>query len=134
MLGRNSPVEALRTRLKELSKQGILDAAIYGTKQVLWERLVKCEVQLEEKMRIKAAVEDRQKRIQDGVEQELPKSLKVQEKPDLQTVQLRELTHAKFEPWCLACVLGKGAAAPHSTQHITGKEAEIPVIQIDRHF
>ena len=74
MLGQNSPVEALRTRLKELRKQGILDAAIYGTKQVLWERLVKCEVQLEEKMRIKAAVEDRQKRIQDGVEHELPKS------------------------------------------------------------
>ena len=83
VLGRNSPVEALRTRLKELRKQGTLDAAISGTKQVLWERLVKCEVLLGEKMRIKAAVEDRQKRIQVGVEQELPKSLKFPEKPDL---------------------------------------------------
>ena len=78
---------------------------------------MKCEVLLSEKLRLKKAIEDRQQRIQDGVEPELPKALKIPEKPDKQTVEMRELTHAKFEPWCLACVLGKGAAAPHSTAH-----------------
>jgi hypothetical protein len=134
VLGRNSPVEALRTRLKELRKLGISDAAIYGTKQQLRERLLKCEVLLGEKVRLNKAIEDRQQRIQDGVEPELPKALKIPEKPDQQTVQMNELTHAKFEPLCLACVLGKGAAAPHSTQHITGREAEVPVIQTDHHY
>ena len=40
ILGPQSSVETLRARLKELRKLGVVDAAIYGTKKQLWERLV----------------------------------------------------------------------------------------------
>ena len=95
VLGRDSPVAALRARLKVLRREGILDAAIYGTKQQLWERLVRCEAQFEEKNRLKAALADRQDRIVKGLDPELPKSLKIPEKPDEATVQLHELTQRK---------------------------------------
>ena len=134
VLGHNSPVDALRQRLKQLRALGVQDAAIYGTKQQLWERLVKCERLLDEKEKVKAALEARQKRLQDGLDPVLPQTLKMPEKPDAETVRLHELTHAKFEPWCMECVFGKGAAAPHPTQHLTNKEAEMPVVQIDYHF
>ena len=58
--------------------------------------------------------------------------MKIPEKPDAVTVRAHELTHAKFEPWCLECVLGKAADTLH--QRPSGKEAEIPVVQIDYHF
>ena len=61
VLGHNSPVDALRQRLKQLRALGVQDAAIYGTKQQLWERLVKCERLLDEKEKVKAALEARQK-------------------------------------------------------------------------
>ncbi|CAK0836500.1 unnamed protein product, partial [Prorocentrum cordatum] len=135
ILGSQSSVEALRARLKELRRLGIIDAAIYGTKRQLWERLVKCEHQLDEKMKVTEALEERQRRLQEGVDPEVPRTLKIPERPDAETVRQHELTHAKFEPWCLECVFGKGDAAPHrGVQFLTDKEPEVPVVQIDYHF
>ena len=57
ILSQDCHIEVLRTRLKELKRLGIVDAAIYGTKQILWERLVKCEAQYDEKLRITAVLE-----------------------------------------------------------------------------
>ncbi|CAK0818910.1 unnamed protein product [Prorocentrum cordatum] len=107
---------ALRARLKELRRLGTIDAAIYGTKKQLWERLVKCEHQLDEKMKVKEALEERQRRLQEGVDPEVPRTLKIPEGTDAEAVRQHELTHAKFEPWCLEC------------------EPEVPVVQIDYHF
>ncbi|CAK0850526.1 unnamed protein product, partial [Prorocentrum cordatum] len=127
--------QALRARLKELRRLGTIDAAIYGTKKQLWERLVKCEHQLDEKMKVKEALEERQRRLQEGVDPEVPRTLNIPERPDAETVRQHELTHAKFEPWCLECVFGKGDAAPHrGVQFLTDKEPEVPVVQIDCHF
>ncbi|CAK0871316.1 unnamed protein product, partial [Prorocentrum cordatum] len=124
-----------RTRLKELRKLGVVDAAIYGTKRQLWERLVKCEHQLDERMKVKEALEERQRRLREGVDPEVPRTLKIPERPDEETVRQHELTHARFEPWCLECVFGKGDAAPHrGVQFLTDKEPEVPVVQIDYHF
>ncbi|CAK0822283.1 unnamed protein product [Prorocentrum cordatum] len=114
---------------------GIIDAAIYGTKKQLRERLVKCEHQLDEKMKVKEALEERQRRLQEGVDPEVPRTLKTPERPDAETVRQHELTHAKFEPWRLECVFGKGDAAPHrGVQFLTDKEPEVSVVQIDYHF
>jgi len=124
----------LRQRLKQLRALGVADAAIYGTKQMLWERLVKCEYLLDEKMRVRELMEERQKRLQEGVDPVIPSTLKVPEKPDEQAVRQHELTHAKFEPWCLECVFGKAVATKHTSHLLTGKTAELPVVQIDYHF
>ena len=56
------------------------------------------------------------------------------EKPDIDTVALHELTHAKFEPWCFHCVSGRGTSSPHPTQYVTDKPTPIPVVQLDYHF
>ncbi len=75
-------------------------------------------MQYEEKLRMRAAVEERQQRLQQGIDPELPKSLVILVKLDAQTVRMHELTHARFEPWCFECALGKGAAAPfHPARH-----------------
>ncbi|CAK0814682.1 unnamed protein product, partial [Prorocentrum cordatum] len=121
--------------LEELRRLGIIDAAIYGTKEQLWERLVKCDHQLDEKMKVKMALEERQRRLQEGVDPEVPRALKIPERPGAETVRKQELTRAKFEPWCLECVFGKGDAAPHrGVQFLTDKEPEVPVVQIDYRF
>ena len=72
---RDSQAESPRNRLKELKQQGILDAAIYGTKQQLGVRLVKRDAQIDENIRTKAANEERQRRVQEGADLELPKRL-----------------------------------------------------------
>ncbi len=77
---------------------------------------------------------ERQQRLLQGIDPELPKSLVIPVTPDAQTVRMHELTHAKFEPLCLECAFGKGAAAPHSAQHITDRAPSSPVIQIDHHY
>ena len=45
-----------------------------------------------------------------------------------------ELTHTPFAPWCVPCIMGRGVAAPHSTQALTSAEKELPVVQLDFHF
>ncbi|CAK0831086.1 unnamed protein product, partial [Prorocentrum cordatum] len=90
-----------------------------------YARPVKCEHQLDEKMKVKGALEERQRRLQEGIDPEVPRTLKIPERPDAETVRQHELTHAKFEPWCLECVFGKGDAAPHrGVQLLTDKEPE----------
>ncbi len=39
-----------------------------------------------------------------------------------------------WQPWRMACVMGMGAGAPCSTQHITDKVAATPVAQLDHHY
>ena len=133
-LASTSPVVAMRARLVELRKSGVSEAAVYGTKADLWERLVKCEGILDEQVRQRGALEERQRRLQEGVDPVHPTTLKMPERPDDETVRAHELTHSKFEAWCLHCVLGKGAGAKHSTQHITDKPAPIPIVQVDYHY
>ena len=77
---------------------------------------MKCEAFYDKKERVRNAILDRHKRIQEGIDPELPATLKVPEKPDAETVLAHELTHAKFEPWCLECVLGKAVDRQHLTQ------------------
>ena len=110
------------------------DAAVCGTKQPLWERLVKCEAFYDEKERVRNAILDRHTRTREGCDPELLATLEVPEKPDAETVLAHELTHAKFEPWCFECVLGKAVDRQHPTQQPSGKDPEIPVIQVDYHF
>ena len=98
ILGQTSGVDALRGRLKELRRLGVTEAAVYGTKQQLWERLVMRETFYGENERVRKAILDRHRRIQEGSDPEVPATLKVPEKPDAETVKAHELTHMKFEP------------------------------------
>ena len=66
MLSSSSQVAALRSRLVELKRQGIADAAIYGTKADLWQRLVQREALLDEKNRQREAIEERQRQLREG--------------------------------------------------------------------
>ena len=75
ILGQTSAVDALRGRLKELRRLGVTEAAVYGTKQELWERLVKRKAFYDEKERVRKAILDRHKRIQEGSDPEVPATL-----------------------------------------------------------
>eukprot|EP00974_Lingulodinium_polyedra_P113919 11030142-Lingulodinium_polyedra.AAC.1 len=75
VLGRDSPVGAMRGRLKTLKRNGIYDAAVWGTKAQLWERLVRCEAQWQHKQAVAAELEERQRRIREGEVPEAPATL-----------------------------------------------------------
>ena len=62
ILGPQSSVQTLRRRLKELKSLGVDEATIYGTKDQLYERLVRCEDILDEKMEVMKAHEERRRR------------------------------------------------------------------------
>lgn len=120
-----SPVEAIRARLKELKGR------VYGKKEVLWNRLQGLELEKIEKDKHRAQFQQRAEDLRAGRIPLAPTTVAVPEQPTEEERKAHMLNHLPSAPWCIHCQMGKGKASPHKLQLIESKDAKIPRVQCD---
>ena len=103
-----SPILDMQNRCKELG------AATYGSKDVMWKRLVEYELVRQNKERERTMLEARREELALMVDPVAPKLLAGPAAPTDEERRIHEATHLPPQPWCEWCVLGRGAATQHA--------------------
>ena len=104
-LGPTSKVKDLKNRLKELN------APVWGSKEILWERLKEYEARLRTSREI---AEEREEAInRDPESARIPADLPVPTQPSEVERELHNLTHLPFASWCEVCLRSRTRDNPH---------------------
>ena len=109
-LGPTSKVKDLKNRLKELN------APVWGSKEILWERLKEYEARLRTSREIAEELKRREEAInQDPESARIPADLPVPTQPSEVERELHNLTHLPFASWCEVCLRSRTRDNPHRT-------------------
>jgi hypothetical protein len=106
----------------------------YGTKTQLWERIMKRESELSETVNLRAYLEDRAVRLQQGQEPYVPIVLPTPQLPTQLEKETHEATHLPMEKWCEHCQRGKAQQAPHFTVEPARRIEVQPLVEFDFMF
>ena len=118
----------MRARLRQLG------AAIYGTKDELYLRIVSAERQRRRDEQIAKATEDRRRDLQAAQAPAVPRGLTGPREPTQEEREQRSLTHLPYQSWCSFCVLSKTRADPHQRIPWEDREDGPPQVQLDFMF
>ena len=109
-LGPTSKVKDLKNRLKELN------APVWGSKEILWERLKEYEARLRTSREIAEELKRREEAInRDPESARIPADLPVPTQPSEVERELHNLTHLPFASWCEVCLRSRTRDNPHRT-------------------
>ena len=109
-LGPTSKVKDLKNRLKELN------APVWGSKEILWERLKECEARLRTSREIAEELKRREEAInRDPESARIPADLPAPTQPSEVERELHNLTHLPFASWCEVCLRSRTRDNPHRT-------------------
>ena len=100
--------------------------AIYGTKQELYARILDRNKQLMKEELIDKEMERQLEARREGQPLMPVVPLPVPKQPTQIERDEHELTHAKFAPWCEACIMGKGASRAHAAVIPDDRERAAP--------
>ena len=107
-LGPNPKVKDLKKRLKELH------APVWGSKEILWERLKEYEARLKSSREIAEELQRREEAInRDPESARVPGDLPVPSPPTEVQRELHNLTHLPFASWCEVCLRSRTRDNPH---------------------
>ena len=107
-LNEHSRVADLKARLKQLG------APVWGDKARLWERVQEYEARQQASAETEAILKAREEALnRDPTLGRQPLELAAPAPPSEVARRLHELTHLPYEPWCEACVRGRGKDLPH---------------------
>ena len=109
-LGPTSKVKDLKNRLKELN------APVWGSKEILWERLKEYEARLRTSREIAEELKRREEAInRDPESARIPADLPAPTQPSEVERELHNLTHLPFASWCEVCLRSRTRDNPHRT-------------------
>ena len=107
-LGPTSKVKDLKKRLKDLN------APVWGSKEILWERLKEYEARLKSSREIARELQRREEAInRDPESARIPVDLPVPAPPSEVERELHNLTHLPFASWCEICLRSRTRDNPH---------------------
>ena len=106
-LDSSSPVEDIRTRLRELR------APVWGTKTKMWSRVLEREATERRHLDEQALLDRRRRDLERAIDPTEPKTMKGPDVPTESERTAHEITHLPPAPWCETCILGRGIEAPH---------------------
>jgi hypothetical protein len=97
---------------------------VWGTKTQLWERLQEYESRFRAKQEIEARLQEREEELNRNPNLgRAPVELKTPQAPSEVERLMHELTHLPYQPWCEACVRGRGRDLPHLGLKLKGEGA-----------
>lgn len=105
---------------------GVIGLSKHGSKAVCWRRL--CDYKREEDDRVAHNV------ARDAFLREppVPRGQVVPAQPDLKLVAVHELTHWPYQPWCQACIAGRGRDDHHQADDKKDPDRKMhPVMSMD---
>jgi hypothetical protein len=120
-----SSVDIMRNWLKNNG------AAVYGTKQQMYARVLERNKQLLHEELIDNEMKRQLEERREGQPLMPVVPLPAPKQPTQVEREEHELTHAKFAPWCEACILGKGASAAHRPVAPEDRERTGPRFEFD---
>ena len=107
------------------------EVPIYGTKGVLWRRIIKAEYDERREKAIQVELHRQQAERAAGGGERAPMAVPTVKEPSKEERALHDLSHFPFQPWCEFCVMGKGTTKHHVQQDILAKDAGAPLIEMD---
>jgi hypothetical protein len=120
-----SSVQDMRDELRRL------DAPIWGTKDVLWDRAIEYYKRAEGEQALRRELEaDVERRVEEQGE-EPARSLPLPPAPSEAEVRAHQITHIPAKPWCQECVMGKAVQRGHRVILDREELAGAPVIAMD---
>lgn len=127
-LSRDSPVEKLRSRLRELR------GPIWGTKEQVYQRMIEYESKRRNELLKEVRLEERAEMARLGKKAPPMSTLEVPDPPSEEEIRQHEVTHFPIQPWCVECQMGKGIASPHKSKQEIGGSKRDPLTQLDFMF
>ena len=106
-LGPQSRVDLLRHRLRQLGE------AIWGTKEQLWQRLLKAENKRAQRELEEKYLRDRRQEIEGSTAPVPPRTMPGPQPPSEEARAEHELTQLPPQPWCVFCRMGRAHDEPH---------------------
>jgi hypothetical protein len=107
-LGPNSKVRGMKRRLRELH------APVWGSKEILWERLQQHEAQLKSRREVAEQLQRREEAInRDPESARVPIEITSPSPPTDEEREAHSLTHLPFAPWCEICLRSRTRDNPH---------------------
>lgn len=107
-LGPNSKVKDMKRRLRELH------APVWGSKEILWERVQQHEAQLKSRREVAEQLQRREEAInRDPESARVPIEITSPSPPTDEEREAHSLTHLPFAPWCEICLRSRTRDNPH---------------------
>ena len=124
-LSMKSTVKQMRARLMELGRPA------YGSKCILWARLVEAEREAQRLARHEEFVQERSQAQARGDVPVAAHPVPGPGGPSAVEREQHELTHCPYASWCEVCVQSKGREGPHSRTPADLRDGQLPVVQAD---
>ena len=106
-------------------------AAVWGTKDVMWERILLMEKHARGERALQQQLAEDLERRRAGQDVLVPAQLPQPVEPTAEERRGHELTHVPSKPWCRWCQMGKAKQLPHRSIMEIDREPGLPRIEMD---